>query len=41
MVDFKNWLLTFLSPDSVEIVLILLIVMAFITLFRLFTVYKK
>ncbi len=41
MVAFKDWLLTFLSSDSVEIVLILLTVMAFVTLFRLFTVYKK
>ena len=41
MIDFKNWLLTFLSPEGVEIVLVLSICMALITLFRLFTVYKK
>lgn len=41
MVSFKEWLLTFLSPEGAEIVLILSICMALITLFRFLTVYKK
>lgn len=41
MASFKDWLLTFLSPEGVEIVLILSICMALVTLFRLLTVYKK